>query len=306
MRINPGFWLPLLLLAGASHCRVLFWSDRYQWLPASWIDESRLLEARLDYEAKLNWYPLNQNELSRGIQTRVYLHEIQGERVVASRELARYAGWTLAGSLRAAGDHFFAIRGAATEMGRGPQELVIFPCCSGAAALTEPAAVIAAEQQMIAASPSPDGARLAVIETAASAEGPPGGDLVVRFFRLRAGVFHAEGRGQIYFAGAPGLPEFVWAPDASGLYVRDTQSSVKFITTDGVRSAAAQFPACFRQPGDASPRGALWLRSYDPERETPAENLAEGVVVHASGAGAVVGAANAMISDPARIGEGCP
>lgn len=303
MRRMSRFSLLALILFAAPQCRVLFWSDRQQWLPASWIDDSRVLEARLAYEAKLSWYPLNQNELSRGFQTRIYLHEVHGERVVASRELARYAGWTLAGSLRAAGGRFFVIRGGAEEPGADPRELAVFPCCNAAAPATEASEVLRAEARLLAALPAPDGARLVLIETTAPDDAPQGGDLQFRFFASLDGTFRPQGRAQVYYAGAPGLPEFVWAPDGTGVYVRDSLRSVQFISISGTTRAAQLFPACFRPAGDASPRGAAWLRSYEPEQATLAETLADGVTIQAAAGRAP---SSAMIADATRIGEGCP
>lgn len=304
MRRSFRFSLLALVLLAAPQCRILFWSDRHQWLPASWIDESRLLEARHDYEAKLSWYPLNQNELSRSVETRVYLHELAGQQVISTREIARYDGWTLAGSLRVAGSHFFAIRGAAREMGAGPRELVSFACCDAAEVQTTPRTRIAAEKNLIAAAPAPDGLQVVLIETNAEEGAETGGDLHFRFLSVSERGFELVARARLYYAGAPGLPEYRWAADGAGLYVRDSQSSVKFVAVDGVVRDAVTFPACFRPTGDASPRGSLWLRSYDPELDPP-DNLVEGVAIQAGAATLPVNA-DAMISQADRIGEGCP
>lgn len=305
--MRPSFRFSLLALAllAAPQCRVLFWSDRQQWLPANWMDESRVLEARLTYEAKLSWYPLNQNELSRGFETRIYLHEVEGERVVASRELAHYEGWTLAGSLRAAGDRFVVIRSVAGDgdASEDLRELAIFPCCNPGRPLTTPSQILPAEARLLAAIPSPDGLRVVLMETTAPEDAPQGGDLRLRFFSYQDGAFRPQSRAEVYYPGAPGLPEYVWAADASGFYIRDARNSVKLVGIDGTIAAAQTFPACFRPAGDASPRGAAWLRSYEPEQAALAETLADGVTIQAAAGRAP---APAMINDATRIGEGCP
>lgn len=207
--------------------------------------ESRILIVRLNAsEAELRAAReavANSND-SRGGQN-------QSPTVAVDRRLlAGYAGWTLEGSLFGMRDYVLAIRGTGGELGElFERELVLFGWrdpdrlprlnpedevddATGADAVqaTPLARYRPARRALIAATPSPDGRWIAVLESDASYDNP-GGEVDVVFLETprdggsasqeSADVVEA-GRVVLNWADAPGIPPHAWGSDGRVLYLR--------------------------------------------------------------------------------------
>ena len=284
-----------------SSCKVLFWRDTSQYLMPAWQTESSLIEVRLDYETKLSWNPLNQQALSRDFESTIIVHRVENGELRDSRELAGYEGWTLEGSLFPARDVIILIRGTSDALGDEDREVLGFPMADRQ--VSEPSILLKPANTILLAVPSPDGRRLVILTTDATMDSPTG-TLDVFFYRLTPRAAEPDGQSRLQHPGVPGIPEIAWAPDSSGLFVRRPGDIVLAPAGGGEVRVATRFPRCFRPTtwgSSVSPGGIQALRSF--VSENPDENPETQLVLERVSQS---GYDSEMISDPGRIGYGCP
>ncbi|MBX7058244.1 MAG: hypothetical protein K1X75_09260 [Leptospirales bacterium] len=236
--MRRGYRSALMILAvsfSVGACKSLFYAPGESWLPISWLGPQRALEARLAFESRMSWNPLNQNQITRNVSTELLIHELRGDQLVSSRRLTRFDGWILSGSIYAAGHEAVMVAGEGNDIGAGANAALLVATDNGA---TRRLPVAGGE--VLAAFPDLDSKRLAVAVLVAGAPLA----LEIRFFSL-AGL-RPEATARIELPSAIGPPEVGWSADSRTLYLRVVEGVLAINAESGSVSAAVQFPRCFR------------------------------------------------------------
>ena len=231
-------------------CRVLFWHDSVAWGGGRWKSETIFYEIQHNFETKSSWYPLNQNALIRDYRTTILVHKIKGTSPIKTFPLIDYKGWTLNNTLYVVGNNLIAIRGHGNSFGKWKREVIAFKgetnIKSGSSdnIQNKPRVLLKPEMRLLAAMPSPDGKLLAVILTQATIQHPTG-MIFVDFYSFDIKTLRSISRVNVKWKGAPGLPNLVWAPDSSRLFIHRNSDVVEISPDSKEVTKSMKFPKCF-------------------------------------------------------------
>lgn len=287
LRLFSFFLLPMSFFS----CKVLFWSNARQWTSGVWVENS-YLEMQLEYKSKMSWNPLNQNVMSRDFESVLLLHQIHSGSVEKTTELTRFPGWVLDHSLFLAGKNVVFIRGKGNDTGGLHREVV-------AVSLEQPSDLrvwVLESDHTLAAIPSPDGKILAVFSSDRTVL-EESKTITVDFLDIEGNARTNPRKISGLELPSPGMPEISWAKDSSKLYIH--QGS-EVLETEGYLSLkkSVRFPSCFlptSSGGDISLSGIRFFRQGE-EGEIHLEKTVQSILFDQI----------PEISDPARIGSGCP
>lgn len=290
--------LAIVLMFGTSiGCKVLFWQDTTAYAGGRWSGEEVFYEVRHDYQTKAHWYALNQNALSRRYKTTILRHRFKGS-VPSTQTIGEFPGWTLENSLFVLADRILLIRGRSDAQGDAGRELIsldIPPDGRQTRGANKAVVLLAPKMQLLAAVPSFDGKRIALLLTDATMDNPTG-RLVLHLADLSAGPLGPMVTADLKYPGAPGLPNMAWAADSGAFFVQLDRRIVSVDPTTARVSKATRFPMCWLlSTSNVSNNGRTFFRT-NPEGNIELRQTEGWIPLHKV----------PLITDPARIGAGCP